>query len=205
MPKDAVDFDQLYPSRFLKSGDLMDKNGNPRDFTLTISDVQIELIEGSKGKKDRPVVSFRETGKQWLPPKTCGLCLREMFGRKPKEWVGKRVTLFSTMVSAFGSMKAAIRVRGSPDIAKDLEFEEQLGLDKATFKVFRTGQQPANGNGRSQANGRANGAAPARGQQQRQAAAQEPEDRQQPPPDDGREPPPDLPDEPPLFQDDPRA
>lgn len=135
MAKD-LDFDQLYPNRFLKSGEF-----SGRDVTLTISGVSQEELEGSSGKKVKVIVSFRETKKEWVAPKTCGICLKAMFGRKVSGWVGKRVTLYPANVMAFGEMVQAIRVRGSPEISKVLDFEEQLGRAKVRFKVVPTGKQ----------------------------------------------------------------
>src|SRR6185437_13183500 len=89
LPKPTV-FDQLYPGRFLKAGELLGKK-----VTLTIADVDVEELEGDGGaKKVKAIISFRETKKQLVACKTNGLCLREMFGKELANWTGKRVTLF---------------------------------------------------------------------------------------------------------------
>jgi hypothetical protein len=112
-----VDWDQLYPGRFLKSGEFLG-----RQVTLTIADVQLDELEGDKGKQVKGIITFRETPKSLALNKTNGICLREMFGRKLPEWEGKRVTLFPSQWNG----EDCIRVWGSPDIAKDMDIEVKL-------------------------------------------------------------------------------
>lgn len=112
-----VDFDQLYPGRFMKAGEFAGKKP-----TMTISSVDLDELEGDKGKQVKGVISFKETDKQWALNKTNGICLREMFGRKPQEWVGHRVTLFAGQWDG----EEAIRVWGSPELEGDKEVTVQL-------------------------------------------------------------------------------
>lgn len=112
-----VDFDQLYPGRFMKAGEFAGKKP-----TMTISSVDLDELEGDKGKQVKGVISFKETDKQWALNKTNGICLREMFGRKPQEWVGHRITLFAGQWDG----EEAIRVWGSPELEGDKEVTVQL-------------------------------------------------------------------------------
>jgi len=112
-----VDWDQLYPGRFLKSGEFLGKR-----VTLTISEVQLDELEGDKGKQVKGILAFKETAKSLALNKTNGICLREMFGRKLSDWEGKRVTLFPSQWNG----EDCIRVWGSPDIAKDTDIEVKL-------------------------------------------------------------------------------
>jgi len=117
LPKPTV-FDQLYPGRFLKAGELLGKK-----VTLTIADVDVEELEGDGGaKKVKAIISFRETKKQLVACKTNGLCLREMFGKELANWTGKRVTLFEDTWNG----EPCTRVWGSPDIAADFDVEVAL-------------------------------------------------------------------------------
>lgn len=111
LPK-PVDWDELYPGRFLKAGDFKGKQ-----VTLTMSEVRIEELVGDKGPQIKGVISFEKTEKQWALNKTNGLCLKAMFGRQVQEWVGKRVTLFPSTWNG----EICIRVYGSPDIKDDME------------------------------------------------------------------------------------
>lgn len=137
------DYDQLFPGRFLKSGEFKGK-----DVTLTLANVKLEEMEDKrKGTVTKCILSFRETKKQLVLNKTNGECLKGMFGRRVADWIGKRVTLFPDNVRAFGSTKLAIRVRGSPDIASDKEIACQIGTDVVTVKMMKT----ATKNGQKQA------------------------------------------------------
>lgn len=109
LPK-PVDWDELYPGRFIKATEFKGQK-----VTLRISEVRIEELVGDKGPQIKGVIGFERTEKQWALNKTNGLCLREMFGRKVQEWVGKRVTLFPSQFDG----EDCIRVWGSPDIAED--------------------------------------------------------------------------------------
>lgn len=167
----VLDYDQLYPDRFLKSELLASK-----DVTLKIADVFQEELKGEKGPEWKVVISFDRTAKQWVAPKTCGITLKKMFGRKVKDWIGKRVTLYPTEVEAFGAIVPAIRVRGSPDIEHPMEWTEQLGRAKVTFRVVPTGAN----------------AASQRKQPERAATPPKPEQAEIPS-HDGQEPPDDAP------------
>lgn len=131
------DYDQLFPGRFLKSGEFKGK-----DVTLTISDVKLEDMEDKrKGTVVKCIVSFKETKRQLVLNKTNGECLKGMFGRKVATWVGKKVTFYPENVRAFGASKLAIRVKGSPDIAADMNIVCQIGTDSVPAKMVKTGQK----------------------------------------------------------------
>ena len=108
-----VDFDQLYPGRFIKAGELLGKK-----VTLTISDVDLEDLMGEDGKdKAKAIISFAETEKKLVTCKTNGICLREMFGKQLSAWVGKKVTIFPDIWNG----ETCIRIWGSPEIEADFE------------------------------------------------------------------------------------
>jgi hypothetical protein len=113
-----VDFDQLYPGRFIKAGELLGKK-----VTLTITNVDLEDLMGEDGKeKAKAIVGFRETPKKLVTCKTNGICLREMFGKKLSEWIGKRVTLFPDTWNG----EPCIRIWGSPDLESDVDVQITL-------------------------------------------------------------------------------
>ncbi len=108
-----VDFDQLYPGRFIKAGELLGKK-----VTLTIAEVDTEELMGEDGnKKIKATLAFKETEKMHVMCKTNGVCLRDMFGKDLSAWVGKRVTLFPDTWNG----EPCIRVWGSPDIEEEIE------------------------------------------------------------------------------------
>lgn len=133
-----VDWDELYPNRFIKATDFKGKN-----ITLKMSRVQIEELETDKGPKIKGIISFEKTDKHWALNKTNGICLRAMFGKKVQEWVGKRVTLFPTKHGD----DDAIRVYGSPDIHADFVLTVSLPrkrpFDMTMHKVPEVGARRA--------------------------------------------------------------
>jgi hypothetical protein len=116
LPK-PVDWDELYPGRFLKVGELKGKH-----VTLKIADVDLEELIGDKGAQTKGVISFEKTPKKLALNKTNGLCLREMFGKTLANWIGKRVTVFPSQWNG----EDCIRIWGSPDIAEDKDITIQL-------------------------------------------------------------------------------
>jgi hypothetical protein len=84
-----MDYDQLFPGRFLKSGEL-----NGKDVTLTIDSIKLEEMEDQKGKRMKPIIAFRERKKEWVLNRTNAECLKAMWGRDTNDWLGKRVTLW---------------------------------------------------------------------------------------------------------------
>lgn len=112
MAKKPLHYDELYPGRFLKPGELQG-----RKITLTITSIDMEELEGEDGKKMKGIFSFKETSRQLPWNKTNGICMREMFGVEVQAvWVGKRITIFATEWSG----DEVIRIWGSPDIDRDI-------------------------------------------------------------------------------------
>lgn len=108
-----VNYDDLYPGRFLKAADL--KGGK---VTLRIRDVRTEMLADEKGgEKLKAILHFDRTDKALVMCKTNGLCLKAMFGPSLAAWIGKRVTLYPAPRVWKG--EDAIRVWGSPEIERD--------------------------------------------------------------------------------------
>lgn len=112
-----VDWDELYPGRFIKAGDFKGKV-----VTLTIASVKIEELVGDKGPQIKGVVTFQQTEKHWALNKTNGICLKALFGRHVQDWVGKRVSLFADTWNG----EPCIRVYGSPEITENRTVEVAL-------------------------------------------------------------------------------
>jgi len=124
-----VDWDELYPNRFLKAGELQGKK-----VTLVIADVDTEMLENDDGKKLKGFLSFEKTPKQVVLNKTNGLCLRAMFGRKLSEWLGKQVIFFADKWNG----EDAIRIWGSPDLKESIDVEIKLPRRKASMMTMHT-------------------------------------------------------------------
>lgn len=129
----GLDFDQLYPGRFMKAGLFQG-----RDVTLEIEGVRLEELEGDKGKEVKGIITFKKAKapKELTLNKTNGLCLKEMFGRDTANWIGKKVTLYPAEVD-YENSDVAIRVRGSPDIPKDIEFTLKLARKKGRQVILK--------------------------------------------------------------------
>jgi hypothetical protein len=131
-----IDWDELYPGRFLKATDFKGKN-----VTLKIKEVNLEELVGDKGAQVKGVVSFEKTEKQLALNKTNGICLKDMFGKKVQEWVGKRVTLFASVWNG----EECIRVYGSPDIPETREITVQLPRKRPIAMTMHKVEIPVRG------------------------------------------------------------
>lgn len=142
--KKPVDFDQMFPGRFLKAGLFL---GKTPTFTITSVDIE-DLPQDKGGDRTRGILSFRETQLQLVINRTNGECLKGMFGRAAQEWVGKHVTLCTEKDRdpSGGGMVDAIRVLGSPDIEQDMTVEVKLPRRKPKRRTLKKtemrGKQP---------------------------------------------------------------
>lgn len=133
-----VDFDQLYAGRFLKAGELLGKK-----VTLTISDVDLETLQGEDGsKKAKAILSFEKTEKKLVTCKTNGICIKAMFGPKLADWIGKKITIFPDSWNG----EPCIRVWGSPDIEKDIDVVIALPRRRPFTKTMRKIEPQAQAN-----------------------------------------------------------
>lgn len=126
-PRPTV-YDQLYPGRFIKAGELLGKK-----VTLTISDVELEDLVGDDAvPKTKCIISFKETPKKLVACKTNGLCVKEMFGKELANWLGKRVILFEDVWNG----EPCTRIWGSPDIQEEFEVTVELPRRRPFKKVM---------------------------------------------------------------------
>lgn len=106
----------------------------PAQPTFTIANVVLEKLEsvavgdneGSSKMKTKGVVYFREVDRGWVLNRTNAECLAAIFGKETNDWIGKRVTLFAADVRVGAKMDIGIRVKGSPDIAKEVTVSVKL-------------------------------------------------------------------------------
>lgn len=115
MKQNVSHYDELYPGRFLKAGEVA---SSP---IYTIKDVYLDKLEGDKGREEpKGVISFGEIDQEITINKTNGECIKAMFGDSISEWIGKRIQLVKGS-DRFGKKTVdAIRIGGSPDIEKDI-------------------------------------------------------------------------------------
>lgn len=112
-------FKTLFPSLYLGAHDLQG-----REVVLTIRRVIVEELKTSGGSERKPTVYFQETQakaaqtkteeKRLVLNKTNAKAIAKMYGAEVNDWTGKRITVYSASVAAFGEQVDAIRVRPVP-------------------------------------------------------------------------------------------
>lgn len=128
-----MDADKLIQGRFLKAADF---DGKPWT-SPPIANVKLEKLEGNTGPRVRGVLYFEAFEKGWVVNRTNLECLKAMFGRETDNWTGKRVTLHPVVWSG---EDLAIRVKGSPDIERQIQVEVKLPRKKPfTMALQKTG------------------------------------------------------------------
>lgn len=94
--------------------------------TFTIDNIVIKNLPSLKNEgeeQSKGVVYFKEMKRGWVLSRTSGEQVAAMFGPQIDAWIGKRVTLRAEAVQVGKKMDMGIRVVGSPDIAKPVDFE----------------------------------------------------------------------------------
>jgi hypothetical protein len=130
-----MDMEAMFPGRFIKAMDLGGK-----DVTLTIESVALDELDGDGGKKVKGIVAFAGAKKKWVLNRTNALALKAMWGRETDAWIGHKVTLYPTTFND----EPCIRVKGSPELEKPMEFELKLPKKKPRMmKLLPTGKNGA--------------------------------------------------------------
>jgi hypothetical protein len=115
----------LTPSKYIKAIGFKGK-----DRTITITGVTLQEMEREdRTKETKGLISVAETPKQWILNVTNCKCLIAMFGRETDKWLGKKVTLYPAP-NEMSESGVAIRVRGSPELEKDITFTLKLARKK---------------------------------------------------------------------------
>lgn len=102
MPK----MSQMFPSKWLAAADL-----NEQDITLTIQDVQSEIVGQGDEAESKWVVYFREVSKGLVLNKTNAGSISGALGDDTDDWIGRQIVLYPTEVAFGGKMVEAIRVK----------------------------------------------------------------------------------------------
>ena len=104
---------RLYDSPWLASWDI------DKDTVVTIKQVVAGEVGGHQGQamKKRPIVFFEGATKGMVCNATNGKSIASMYGNDTDDWIGKRITLYTTDVEVAGAKVGAIRVR--PGVPRD--------------------------------------------------------------------------------------
>ena len=92
------DYQVLFDSTYLRWFHLQGK-----EVRVTIEKVEkdVELTVAGGVKKVAPVVSFKNKGKPLVLNKTNGSAIAAIHGRKPSQWIGKKIVLYATTTKMF--------------------------------------------------------------------------------------------------------
>jgi hypothetical protein len=98
-----------FPSNYLKAEDFAE--GEEKE--LVISKLTLEeMTARDQSKENKPVLHFKDFGKQIVVNATNWKRIVQVTGQEDSDnWAGKKVTLYTEIVDAFGEMKPAIRVK----------------------------------------------------------------------------------------------
>jgi len=142
-------FNEMYPKDRIYAADFQ---GKPA--TLTFKSVEMETLgEGSPSEGRMPVWHFQETDKKLPANLTNGTCARALFGDDSEDWIGHRITLHPVPdASGMSDDGLCIRVKGSPELERDLVFKARIGRTVQQFKLVPTGKAsyPPKGTGEPQ-------------------------------------------------------
>jgi hypothetical protein len=98
-----------FPSNYIKAADIEDGE----ELQVTIAKVTIEGLKRQDGTEEqKPVVHFTDSDKQLVLNKTNFERIVAATGQEDTDnWAGKKITLYTEIVDAFGESKPAIRVK----------------------------------------------------------------------------------------------
>jgi hypothetical protein len=116
-----ANIDDFYPSKFLRASDLKGK-----EIEVTIDRVGSEEFEEDGGKRNKPVIHFRNNGiKPMVCNKTNAMLIATALGNKDYDtWAGKQVRLYPDMETFRGQVHEVVRVRRVPlPLAEELNDE----------------------------------------------------------------------------------
>ena len=88
-----------------------------KDMIVQVKDVRIETVQNQQGKEDKPVLFFEGDVKPLILNTTNMKAIEKVCGSPyMDEWVGKKISVGTSKVKAFGQVHDAIRVRSEkPD------------------------------------------------------------------------------------------
>ncbi|HSB89533.1 MAG TPA: hypothetical protein VLD63_05850 [Anaerolineales bacterium] len=95
------------PGRYLTGDDL------DGDVTVVIDRVVLEPFRDPRTRLEtrKPVMYFQRAKRGLIVNRTNWRAVADLYGDESDNWTGKRITLTSTMVDAYGKQTRAVRVR----------------------------------------------------------------------------------------------
>jgi hypothetical protein len=97
---------EVFPSRWLKSEDIEGET------LVVIKELVFDKMRNEDGKdEEKPVLLFKGVDKGLVLNKTNAERISEQHGDETDNWTGKKITLTTESVTAFGKTQWAIRVK----------------------------------------------------------------------------------------------
>jgi hypothetical protein len=110
---EVSDYRAFFDSKVLRVWHLDNK-----EKTFTIEKVARLTSSGRDGEtKRQPVIRFKGIPLPFALNKTNGATIEQLYGRNPKDWIGKRVTLFPTTTQVGRNTMDCIRVKNKAPAA----------------------------------------------------------------------------------------
>lgn len=97
---------QVFPSRYLKGDDVEGET------IVVIKELVFDKMKDDEGREEeKPVLLFKGVEKGLVLNKTNATRIADQHGDETDLWTGKRITLTTESVTAFGKTQWAIRVK----------------------------------------------------------------------------------------------
>jgi hypothetical protein len=121
---------------------LVNAKGDPIDVTVTIEKVVAgSVTNAAKKTSKKPIVYFKNKTKGMVMNVTNCKTVGRMYGDDPREWVGKRVTLYQAETSAGGETIACIRIRQRPPGGAEKKADETPPTDPVKSDMREPGEE----------------------------------------------------------------
>lgn len=137
---EAGDYRAFFDSKVLRVWHLQGKEA-----TLTIE--RINLLRSTiKGKETKqPLLHFAKTKLPLALNKTNAATIAQLYGAAPKDWVGKRVTLYATTTTFGSNTVECVRIRPQKPGGKSQQYRKAAPDEAIPFTDPRTGAPNTDG------------------------------------------------------------
>lgn len=105
-PEEATDYRAFFDSKVLRVWHLAGA-----EKTLTIEKVKVLTTEMSGEKKKQPELCFKGIKLPFALNKTNAATIAQLYGNAPRDWIGKRVTLYPTTTQFGRNTVDCVRVK----------------------------------------------------------------------------------------------
>lgn len=122
---------EAFPSNYLKSDDLLD-----RDVAVIIASAGMEMV----GNERKLILSFQDKKKQMICNKTNAGRIAYLYGEETNDWVGHKIVLTSEFVEFQGRTVKGLRVK--PPKRNGPQAAGQSNSDRGGYSMS-TGNAPA--------------------------------------------------------------